>query len=171
MPAEVPGAGAGAWTLFRPPTPGGEWEPKTSLGRAGARAPARGHPRSAPPRPSPGRPPAPDLTPGRRWRFVPDLRTAPAAHQLGVLGFPSPFPSFKYDKRERGIVDFKNILFDSLIGRQFAPSREVRPGEWPGAGTCPVLPSLCLLPPDAQRWGNGPSWRGCWKPRCSSTPL
>lgn len=154
-----------------PNPPGGECSPKTSPGRARASGPARGHPRSAPPRPLPGHPWAPDLTPGRRERFVPDIQTAPAAHQSGALGFPSPSPSFKYDKRERGIVEFLNFLFDSFIGRQFAPTWVVRPGEGPGAGTCPALPSLCLLPPDAQRWGNGPSWRGCWKPRCSSTPL
>ena len=89
MPAEVPGAGIGARTFPRPLTPGSEWRSNTSLGR-GELADLHAA-TTAPPRPSTGHPPAPDLTPGRRPRFVPALRIAPAAHQLDALGFPSPF--------------------------------------------------------------------------------
>lgn len=169
VPAPVTGAGVGSRTF-----------PQT----ARSRGPRRRHRSPAgrssatctlPPSPAPRRETAGvHLTPGRHGGAVQLFRTAPAAPLVGthIDCFPL-LPSFKCSKGggPRGFFFFLRIFVCFFNWGQLAPCQEVRPGEGPGPRTCPVLPSLCLLPPDAQRWGNGPSWRGCWKPRCSSTPL
>lgn len=96
---------AGARTLPRPPTCGGER--RQDLSWAGERSKTC----RLPPRPSSRRPRDPDPNPGRRPRFVPSLWTAPTAPSVRTrLDFFPHFFSFKYNKRKGGFEDFLKKL-------------------------------------------------------------
>lgn len=99
MPAEVPGAGAGARTLRWPHTPG--LRPLSGgreLGDLHAATPAPPlSPASAGSKPDPGT--AREV--GARSSDRASCPTDP-----GALRFLSSFPSFKGNKRERGFLDF-----------------------------------------------------------------
>lgn len=124
---------------------------------------------------TPGPPGSPDSAPGG---LVPKARTARLAPWgRGALGFLLHFALGSPRKGKKGDWWLLYFCFFLLL----VPKGEVGGSsllvwgcgpegaqELERARCCPVF---CLPPPDAQRWGNGPSWRGCWKPRCSSTPL